>query len=177
MSTVDILGTLCVSNRRIATLSVACSLAETTLREHKEKLVEVLGEKNAQKVREAISKEKVTNNKTPEPTQIINTGGGDTLCYDEYSGRYFYSSPEKIGEAIVKLSYDIQSEMWVELNRLYVELGLKGVKMGDDLGWSVDHTDRGRIPVYYTAILTENNRPCIAMQFDVEVSPDMLYTS
>lgn len=169
VSTACIIGSNTVSSHRIATLSAAYTITDTALREYKGKVTELLGEKKAQQIREAISHDHVQQSPPPENEEkITRTGNGNTLCYDEYTDRYFYSSAEAIGEAIVKLSYDLQSEMWIELNEFYMELGLRPCKMGNDLGWSIDHTDRGRIPVYYTATLTEDKRPCLAIQFDVE---------
>lgn len=171
-----IISTVCVvkstkySRGQIATLSAAYAIKDAALREHKEKARELLGESKAQQIRESISKDHIGNVVIPKDDSAIpRTGLGDTLCYDEYTDRLFYCSAEAIGKAVVKLSYDLQSEMWIDLNDFYQEINLKPCKMGNDLGWSVDKSDRGRIPVYYTAILTDDNRPCLCIQFDVDV--------
>lgn len=170
MSTACCIGSHAVSSKKIATLSAAYTLTNTALREHKDKVREVLGEAKAQQVREAISKDHLEKSKQPVDDKDVQiTGMGTVLCYDEYTDRYFYSSAEAIGNAIVKISHDLINDMWVSLNDFYQELNLKPCKMGYDLGWSVDHTDRGRIPVYYTAVLTEDNRPCLCVQFDVDM--------
>ncbi len=163
------IGSHTVSSKKIATLSAAYTMANTALHEHKEKVKEVLGEAKAQQVREAISKDHLKKAEPLKEENVQITGLGNQLCYDEYTDRYFYASAETIGKAVVKLSYDLQSEMWIDLNSFYQELNLRPCKMGEDLGWSIEHTDRGRIPVYYTAILTEDNRPCLCVQFDVDV--------
>ena len=170
MSTACCIGANTVSSKKIATLSAAYTLTNTALHEHKDKVREVLGEAKAQQVREAISKDHLEKSKIPTDEKDIQiTGLGNVLCYDEYTDRYFYASAESIGNAIVKISNDLISDMWVSLNDFYRELNLRPCKMGEDLGWSVDNTDRGRVPVYYTAILTEDNRPCLCVQFDVEM--------
>lgn len=170
VSTACIIGSNTVSNHRIATLSAAYTITDTALREFKGKVTELVGEKKAQQIREAISHDRVQNDPPPaDNSQIIITGNGDVLCYDEYSGRYFNSTAEKIGEAIIQLSYDLQNDMFVTLNEWYTEIGLPTVKMGDDLGWSLDHSVRGRIPITYTATMTPDNRPCLAVEFDVGV--------
>ena len=116
-----------------------------------------------------ISKDHVQDVDIPEEDLIECTGLGNVLCYDEYRGKHFYCSAEAIGQAINTISYRLQSEMWISLNDFYQELNLRPCKMGDDLGWNIDKTDRGRIPVFYTAVLTAGNRPCLAVQFDVQV--------
>lgn len=170
ISTACCIGSHAVSSRKIATLSAAYTLTNTALREHKDKVREVLGEAKAQQVREAISKDHLEKSELPvEEKDIQVTGLGNVLCYDEYTDRYFYASAESIGNAIVKISHQLISDMWVSLNDFYRELNLRPCKMGEDLGWAVDNTDRGRIPVYYTAVLTEDNRPCLCVQFDVDM--------
>lgn len=168
-STACALWSNAISSRQIATLSAAYAAVASSSREWKKKLEEI-DKAKAQRVRELVSKDRNDENPPPEDDSLVEvTGRGNVLCYDEYSGRHFYSSAEAIGEAIVRLSYRIQSEMWVSLNDFYFELGIKPVKMGDDLGWNVDNTDRGRVPIYYTAVLTDDNRPCLSVQFDVEI--------
>lgn len=174
MTTACILGSNAVSKRKIATLSAAYTLTDQALRDYKSKVRDILGESKAQQVREAISKEHLDKVDIPkEEDNIAVTGLGNTLCYDEYTDRLFYCSAEAIGKAIVKLSYDLQSDMWIDLNDFYQEINLRPCKMGNELGWSIDHSDRGKIPVYYTAILTDDNRPCLCVQFDVEVKPSL----
>ena len=164
-----IIGSNSVQRNRLATLSAAYTFADARLRDYKTKMNETLGDSKAQRVREAISKEHLKNNPLTEKTAIIATGLGDQLCFDEYTAKYFYCSAEAIGQAMLKLSYRLQSEMWIDLNEFYDEIRLPMCKMGNDLGWSIDDSDKGRIPVYYTAILDDYNRPCLCVQFDVSI--------
>lgn len=167
VSTVCIIGSNTISSRRIAALTTAYTVTDSALKTYKSKVSDILGEKKAQQIKEAISKERVLNNPPESEEQIIHTGNGDVLCYDEYSGRYFYSNADKIGAAVVKLSYDIADEMWISLNELYFELGLPEIKMGDEFGWRFDRLDHGLLPISYCAILTEDKKPCISVQYDV----------
>lgn len=169
VSTACIIGSHTVSNHRIAALSAAYTITDNALREYKGKVTDLLGEKKAQQIRENISRDHVQKNPPPPDEQIIFTGDGDVLCLDEYSGRYFRSNAEKIGRVILKLSNEIQSEMWISLNDFYAEIGLPPVKMGEELGWSVERTNKGIIPIHYTATMTKNKIPCLAVQFDTEL--------
>lgn len=155
--------------KRLATVSAAYAVTDAAYREFKNKLEEV-DKAKAQRTRELISKDKVDNLDIPDDDTLIEkTKGGNVLCYDEYTDKLFYSSSEAISQAALAISYRIQSEMWISLNEFRYELGLKPCKMGDDLGWNVDNIDKGRIPIYYTAILTDDNRPCLALHYDVEL--------
>lgn len=170
-STFAIVKSSKISTERLTIVTAAYSLAESRLRDITRKLDE--GRLKSRDVREKVSKDHVLASDIPDEDLIESTGMGNTLCYDEYRGKYFYCCAEAIGQAINTISYRLQSEMWVSLNEFYSELNLTSCKMGDDLGWNIDKTDRGRIPVYYTAILTTNNRPCLAVQFDVQVRKEL----
>ena len=157
-STASIIFSNRISTKRLATMTAAYTLVDTSYREFRNKL-EDIDKAKAQRARELVAKDHIEGRAVPDDEFIESTGFGNVLCYDEYTDKYFYSCAEAIGEAILKISYRLQSEMWVSLNDLRYELGLKPCKMGEDLGWSVDHVDQGRIPVYYTAILTDNKVP------------------
>lgn len=173
-STIAIVKSSRISTERLAVVSAAYSLAETRLRDMGRKLDE--GRVKNRDVREKLSSDNVKEADIPDEDLIESTGLGNTLCYDEYRGKYFYCCAESIGQAINTISYRLQSEMWISLNEFYEELNLRPCKMGDDLGWNIDKTDRGRIPVFYTAVLTTNNKPCLAVQFDVQVREDLYGT-
>lgn len=157
-----------VSNHRLSVLGAAYVLKDTRLRELESKTKEILGESKAQKVREAIQKDHIEEAGVPEETRIIHTGLGEDLCYDEYTDRYFYASAKAIEEAIIHLSYRLPTEMWIDLNEFYQEIRLRPCGLGDDLGFHIDHTNDGMIPIYKTAILV-GDRPCLSITFDVDV--------
>ena len=167
LTTACIIGSHEVAMKRLATLSVAYTLVEESSRNFRNKLEEVDRAK-AQRVRELVAKDHMEDVASPDEF-VETTGNGNVLCYDEYTDKYFYSCAESIGEAILKVSYRLQSEMWVSLNDFRFELGLKPCKMGDDLGWNIDKVSGGRIPVYYTAMLTDTKQPCLVVQYDVQL--------
>lgn len=171
-----IFGSAKTANHRLGVLSAAYVFKDTRLRELESKTKEVLGDSKAQKVREAIQKDHVEAAGVPDETRIIHTGLGEDLCYDEYTDRYFYCSAKAIEEAVIHLSHRIQSEMWISLNEYYQEIKLRPCGLGEDLGFHIDHTDEGMIPLYKTAILV-GDRPCLSVGFDVDVlkRPTTLY--
>lgn len=175
-----IIGSNHVSSRRIAAISAAYSLTETAFKDYKEKTVELIGEKKAQNIREAIAKDKIQKNPPKDTDEEVSgnyipVGDGLVLCYDTYSGRYFHSNAQKIGSAINALSQDVQSEMYVSLNEFWEEINspeLPKLPMGDDMGWNIDDTMRGQLPIHITAILTPDDRPCLCVDYDVSLRDD-----
>ena len=160
-----VLASHTASNRKIAALSAAYSISESALGDLNAKMQEMLGEKKTRAIKDAIAKDKVHEN-PPDPAKVIVTGNGNVLCMDGYSGRYFESTVEKIRQTFLSLSTDVQSEMFVSLNDFYAEVGLPQIPLGDDLGWGIDHTNRGLIEFDLVTILTEDDRPCVVIEYD-----------
>lgn len=175
-----IVGSNSVSNRRIAALSAAYTLSESTVKNLNSKMEEMLGEKKARAIKDSIMKDKLKmdsekDKKILEDGTAIIPSDGTVLCKDLYSGRLFYSNAEKINQAITKCSYNIISEMYVSLNEFYEAIGspqLTPIPMGDDLGWNIDDVQNGRLPITLSALLTDDNKPCLCIDYDISVRDD-----
>lgn len=133
-----IVGAQVLNVQRLTMLAGAYKLSETKLKEYEEKAKEFLGEKKAGELHDAVAKE-TRDIPLTENTDILNTGKGDLLCFDTFSGRYFRSSVEAIREAESKLNKVLISGDFVQLNDLYDELRLPHIKMGTDFGWEAYH--------------------------------------
>lgn len=121
-----------------AALASLYSASELALREYKAKVVEKIGEKKEQALREEAVTERVIKN-PPSTTIIEATGHGDQLCYDAWNDRYFTCSIEHIRKVENEMNKRIISEMWVTWNEVYHEIGLKTSKFGESCGWNVDN--------------------------------------
>lgn len=124
-----LIGASSTNLRRNAALATAYTLSESTLKEYQEKVVETIGEKKEQSIRDSVSKDKMVKN--PVREVILTESGGNTICYDVLSGRYFKSDRDKITRVMNELNRQMRDEMYVTLNDFYYELGLDGTKMGD----------------------------------------------
>lgn len=160
MSVTCIIGATSISNRRNAALATAYTLSEAALSEYKEKVIETVGEKKAEMIRDQIVQDHVDKN-PPSGNETI-VGKGPTLCCDMTTGRYFYSDTERIRKAESKLNHRLISEMYVSLNEFYYELGLPPISIGDDLGWNIDH----EISIDFATALAPNDTPCLTLNYD-----------
>lgn len=163
LSSVCIIGANSVHLKRYAALSAACTMAETSLREYSDKVIETIGEKKEQTVRDAIAKDEIEKHPVTN-REVIITGKGETLCYDPMSDRYFESDIEKIKKAINECNRRMLSENEISLNDLYMEIGLRPIdqSIGETLGWCVD---KGFIEPAFSSQLTEDDRPCLVVSF------------
>lgn len=170
-----IIGSLSVSNRRIAALTAAYTMSESAVRNLTTKAEELIGDKKVTNIRDAVAQEKL--NKMPQVSEsnVILTGYGNTLCKDDYTGRLFRSNPQKVEQAILQLSSKVSSEMYCSLNEFYYLLGIDDVPLGRDIGWNVDDLMRGRLPIYVSALLTDSGEPCLCIEYTIKMRRD--YTS
>lgn len=157
-----IIGANTVHGKRQAALAAAYSLADTTLKNYQKKVVETIGEKKEELVRSEIAQDQLDRCPASK-NEILHTDRGSTLCFDAISGRYFKHDIEKIRRTVNDLNHDLMGIMWVPLNDLYYALGLPGIKIGDELGWTVDEL----IDIQFSSKLTDDGEPCLVMDYDL----------
>ena len=170
-----LVGSTSVNLRRNAALAAAYSCAETALREYQEKVVEVIGEKKEQTIRDAVAKERIEKHPVSE-CQILYTGHGDTLCYDSWCSRYFKSDIEVIRRAVHNLNDQLRMDNYISLNEFYDAIGLEEAKVGDLLGWNVG---KGYIKLSFSSVLASDltpfpDTPCLVIDF--QVPPEYEYS-
>ena len=163
LSVICLIGANSVNARRNAALATAYTLSESALKEYQEKVIETIGEKKEQTVRDAIAKDRIDKNPVSS-REVIITEKGNTLCYDSISGRYFKSDIDKIKKAENELNRRMRDEMYISLNEFYYEIGLNPIGIGDDLGWNID---RGYIELNFSSQLTDDGTPCLVIDYQV----------
>lgn len=166
----SIVGANMMSAKRAAALAAAYGLSERQLKEYKEKVTEKLGVNKERAVRDEIAQDRVTAN--PPTREVIIIAGGDVLCHDMLTGRYFQSSVEDIKKAENKMNQEMYLNDSVSLSQFYDEIGLPATSMSDEVGWNLS-SDDGPIEVRFTTTKTPDDRPCIA--FDFTVAPKYGY--
>lgn len=164
-----LVGASSVNARRNAALATAYAISESALKDYQAKVVETIGEKKEQSVREAVSKEKLQ--KAPvNNSEIIMTDKGATLCFDAISGRYFRSDIDLLKRTANELSRRLVLEDYVSLNDFYYEIGLDNIPLGDDLGW---HVNNGLIDLSLSSHLASDGTPCLVL--DYSIAPEYQY--
>lgn len=174
-SVVGILSTTClicassVNSKRNTALATAYSISESVLKEYQEKVIETIGEKKEQSIRDEVAKDQMS--RTPVNNQnVIITNKGDTLCFDVLSGRYFKNDIDKLRRVENDMYRKMLDERYVSLNDFYYEIGLEGIDVGNELGWNIDD---GPFELYFTSNLTPDGVPCVVVNY--RVSPKNNY--
>lgn len=159
-----------ISDRRTAALASAYSIVEKGYHEHRAKVIEKTSKKREQDIRDEISQDHVTNHPLGQTTLII-TDGGETLCFDMWSGRYFTSSKVRIDKAVNEFNAQVINNTYSSLSEFWDMIGLPPTSHSDDIGWSTDKL----LEISTAGILDENDNPGLAIDFLSK--PSSRYTS
>lgn len=159
-----LIGASSVNVRRNAALTAAYNLSATALSEYKEKVIETVGEKKEQAIRDKVAEERINKDPVKQST-IIVSGNGSTRCFDTITKQRFTSDIETIRRIVNDLNQRmINGEDYISLNEFYYELGLDSVSIGDELGWNVA---TGKIDLDFSAQLDTDGVPCIVIDYMV----------
>lgn len=161
-----------IGAKKIAALAVSSAISERALQEYKTKVVEKLGPKQDVAIRDEIAQERVLNQPV-RSGEVIIAGGGEVLFFDMTTGRYFQSTVEEVKKAVNKVNHDLNNFMYASLSRFYEELDIPPTTYSDSVGWNAnEHMD-----INFSTVLSSDNRPCIAIDFDPTpfVEYDRLY--
>ena len=93
-----LVGASSVNCKRNAVLATAYKLSEAALSEYKDAVIETIGEKKEQSVRDKVAEERLKKNPVSK-SEVIVTGNGTTLCYDPVGNSYFKSNIQQIESA------------------------------------------------------------------------------
>lgn len=157
-----LVGASATNLKRNAALATAYKLSETALNEYKEAVIETVGEKKMQNVRDKVAEKRIEKNPVSK-SDVIMTDKGSTLCFDSLSGRYFYSDIDALKKAENELNRNIINNMYQSLNDFYDLVGIEYSRMGDELGWNLDH---GTVEINFSSQLSDDGRPCLVVDFN-----------
>lgn len=140
----DIIGVVSILSgnqmnlNRGAAAVAAYAASETAFREYREQTKQAVGEKKEQQIRESVAKE-IVENRPLKAGEIVVTGKGDCLCFDDVANQYFRSSKTQIEKIINRLNFEMMDSMTtVTVNDYCLAMGLDTVLLGNDIGWTVD---------------------------------------
>lgn len=159
-----LIGANSLNKKRSAAIAAAATLSETAFRTYQNKVIDAIGKEEEKKIRDNVSKKIVESTEDDRDKNLyIIDGTNDTLCLDELSGRYFYSSVNKLEKIENEMNHDmINCGMagYKSLNDLYFEIGLDPTSIGNTIGWNYDYL----IDFDFSSQLTKDGKPCLVLQ-------------
>lgn len=156
-----VIGANRIGNRRAAAVAAAYSLTEKAFADYKDKVTEMLGEKKSQQVSDNIAQDRVDQNPVSQREVIIS--GGEVLCYEAFTGRYFMSSMETLKKAQNDLNYKVLNDTYASLGDFYDLVDLPKTSYSDEVGWNCDKM----LELEFSTTLSDDGRPCICVNFMV----------
>lgn len=161
-----IIGVDRVHNAKEIALATAYNLSSKELYDFKEKTREFVGDKKMIDIEDNVRKKHLDESSGYSQDYVIDTGHGNTLCYDNTNGRYFRSSPEWIKKCLMEAYGQLLIENWIPYDDIYYSIGLPTSKSSGILGIGIDDAkdlinfEGGGI---FSSFLTENQEPVLVM--------------
>lgn len=152
----SIFGGARIGVKKTAAAYSLLAISEKAFDEYKEKVVEQIGPKKEQALRDSIAQDRVTNS-----AQIIVSGSGTVLCYEMHTGRYFNSDMETLRKAENTVNAKMIRENEATLNDFYYLVGLPHTSYSSSTGWTSDRI----MELRFSTVMSEDNRPCLAFEY------------
>lgn len=160
-----IFGANILNKRSQAALVSAYAFLDNSYKEYKNKVTEIYGDEAHDNIREGIAKDKYKD---------YNDAATDDkqLYFDEYSGRYFQSTPEEVQRAEYELNRTLSINDGVYLNDWYENIDLEPLEHGRDFGWSTginyEQYWQSWIDFSHTKTVLDDGLECIIISFNQE---------
>lgn len=153
-----IIGATKVGSKRTAAAYSLLTVSEKAFVEYKDKVVEQIGAKKEQALRDEIAQDRVTKN----PQGLVVVGAGNILCYEMHTGRYFNSDMETIRKAQNEINAKMLRETEASLSDFYYLVGLPPTSYSDRTGWQSTKL----LELSFSTVMSEDNRPCISFEYN-----------
>ena len=173
LTIVCIVGSRVISVRQLGDLAAAYNIVQTVEEraikygdKYEKKVEEILGTEKAEEIKTEVKQEMTEETRAnleskgeswieSQIARAIHTGHGNTLIYDSFIGRFFYSDPFYVRDAWLTIRDNAYDGLYyglglVSLNDFYEENDLPTVPAGDRLFWDLSD-GRDRIDPDFTA--------------------------
>lgn len=151
-----------IGTRRAAAVAAAYTLSEKAFAEYRDKVVEKVGEKKHQAIKDEVAQKRVDSNPV-STNEVIITGTGEYMCYDTYTGRYFKSSQENIRRAENDTFKQVLDESYASLNDFFDRLRIPNTAVGEEVGFNYENN----IEISFSSTISEDGQPCLAITYPV----------
>lgn len=158
---------------RQAAVMAAYSLSAETLSRYQAKVIEKLGEDVHSDIlndtvkdltREHVQ-EDVDHQKEVIPMGLVK-------CYDTVTGRYFFSTREKIIEAESEINKRLINEVRVSLQEFYYAMDVEDeFYLGKCMGWDIScpWSQDSNLNVFFGPMLDDEKNPCLALHYHATI--------
>lgn len=155
-----ILGVNKSNGNKTAAAVAAYSLTEKAFGEYRKKVIDEIGDRKEEKIRDEIAQEHVS--KIPSREVVVTTVSGHVLCCELYTGRYFRSDMETLRKAQNDLNVMVNNQIYVSLDEFYDLVGLQPTSNSDQLGWNSDKL----MELNFSTVIGQGGEPCLSFEYN-----------
>lgn len=153
-----------IGSRRTAAVAAAYSISERAFTEYKEKVVEKMGVKQEQAVRDEVAQDRVNRAAASGRDLILVNDGSKVMCHDAFSNQFFMSDMESLRRAQNDVNAQILHADYATVNDFYDFVnaeGLEHTSVSGDLGWNTDKM----LEIDFSTVMYKERTPCISVVF------------
>jgi hypothetical protein len=165
ISTASTVACIVGSNRMEAKKTIAANavlaVTERAYSDYRDKVVEELGPRKDQSIRDKVIADQIANN--PSPSQeVLVTGPGNVLCCELFTMRYFACDMEKLRRSQNELNSKLLKHDYATLDDFYYMIGLSPTTASGNIGWQSDKL----MELKFSTTLSDDGRPCITFEYN-----------
>lgn len=165
-----IFGANVLNKHQQARLMSAYTVLESSYKEYRNKIKQIMGEDGERKINNEIVKTHLKNSD-------IHYADEEELFYDIYGKRYFNCTKQEVKDAEYYINRNMAVFYYSSLNDFYECLGLEKTDFGETVGWSVmgyDFYGYQWIDVELDRIKTDDGLECYVIYYPFEPHSDYL---
>jgi hypothetical protein len=151
-----------VGVKKAVAAQAALAVTERAYSQYRDKVVEELGTRKDQAIRDKVVTEQVEAKPPPSPDVLV-AGTGEVLCCELFTMRYFTCDVEKLRQAVNTLNAALLVEDQQTFDDFYYLVGLRPTKVSSQLGW---RSDRLLELIFSTTLTDDGRRPCITFEYN-----------
>ena len=160
-----IFGSNAVNTKRISEATALYEISNNAQKIYKEAAKEVVGDKKAEEISEKAATKRIEQ--TYDSDDVIETGKGNVIYVDEWTGTYIRTSRNAIDAAVNVINNKLITEMYMSAWDFFYELGVpthKIPKITKSYGWNFDDG-----PMYINYVVGErpDGENCIMISYNI----------
>lgn len=157
-----------INARRAAAIAGVLAMTQDNLKEYKNKVEEKLTGPKKREVKEELAQERANRAWTTMDPEDWEVGEGEVLVVEDYTGRVFSSTRNKIEKAEIDINRRIIDHDAACLSEFYDIIGLEHTAASEDFGWN----STSMLEVDFVPVFTpKHKKPAMLLQY---VNPPMM---
>lgn len=153
--------------KKLASFAAYASATATSLQKLEEKIPQVVGKENEQKIKEAVAQDKVDKAPVQNPSLLV-AGDSDQLFYEPITNQYFRSTINKMDKLKNQLTNRLCGSTFGEVyfDEFLQEIGLEGSQATEYMEWSTEGSDTSTHKVDYDYLpAIKHDKPVITLDY------------